>query len=101
MSYERILNFIIRKFKSYLPLGKRLEEIIDGKGEFIGGKGVSGPQKRSEEFHCDVCVTYYVKYFMYIGHVYMYFFIWSLFVNSSSFSFIRLSFFFFIRCYIY
>ena len=45
MSYERILNFIIRKFKSYLPRGKRLEKVIDGKGEFIGGKGVSGPQK--------------------------------------------------------
>ena len=41
MSYERILNFIIRKFKSYLPLGKRLEKIIGGQGEFIGGKGVS------------------------------------------------------------
>ena len=48
MSYERILNFIIRKFKSYLPQGKRLEKIIDGKGEFIGGKGVSGPQKRAQ-----------------------------------------------------
>ena len=40
-------------------------------GEFIGGKGVSGSQKRSEEFHCDGCVTYYVTYFIYIDHVYI------------------------------
>ena len=72
---------------------KWLEKIIDGNGEFIGGKGVSGPQKRSEEFHCNGCVTYYVTYFMFIDHVSMYFYIWSLFVNSSSF-FYSIAFFF-------
>ena len=36
-------KFQIRKFKSYFPQGKRLKKIIDGKGEFIDGKGVSGP----------------------------------------------------------
>ena len=78
-----------------MPQRKRFEKIIDGKGEFIGGKGVSGPQKRSEEFHCAGSVIYHVTYFMYIDHVYMYFYIWPLFVNNPSFFFIQLSFLFF------
>ena len=67
MSYEQILNLRIQKFKSYFPLGKRF--VIDGKSEIIDRKGVSAPQKRSEVFHCDGCVTYCVTYFMYIDHV--------------------------------
>ena len=54
-SYEHILNLIIRKVKSYFPLGKRL--VIDGKSEIIDRKGVSAPQKRSEVFHFDGFVT--------------------------------------------
>ena len=57
----------ILKFKSYFPQGKRL--VIDGKSEVSDGKGVSAPQKRSEVFHCDECVTYCVTYFVYIDHV--------------------------------
>ena len=64
-SYEQILNFIIRKFKRYFPLEKRLKKIIVGKGEFIDEKGVSDPQKRSEELHCDGCVTYCVTKFIF------------------------------------
>ena len=37
-SYEQILNLRIRKFQSYVPLGKRLA--IDGKSKIIDGKGV-------------------------------------------------------------
>ena len=73
MSYEQILNLRNRKFKSYFPLGKRF--VFDGKSEIIDRKGVSAPQKRSENFHCDGCVTYCVTYFMYIDHVYMYLYI--------------------------
>ena len=74
--------------------------MIDGKGEFIGGKGVSASQKRSEEFRYNGCVTYYVTYFMYIDHVDMYFYItfyeqFFIFFYSTFF----LSFLF--RCYIY
>ena len=42
-SYDQILKFKIRKFKSDFPLGKRLENVIYGKGS-------SAPQKRSEVF---------------------------------------------------
>ena len=98
-SYGQILNLIIWKFKCYFPLGKRL--VIDGKSEIIDGKGVSAPQKRSEVFHCDGCVTYCVTYFMYIDHVYMYLYIESIFVNSSSIFFYSTFFSFFLTLILY
>ena len=49
----------------YLLSVKRLEKIIDGNGEFIGGKGVSGPQKGSDEFYCDG-VRYILRFVLYV-----------------------------------
>ena len=69
-SYEQILDLRIRNFKSYFPLGKRLD--IDGQSEIIDGKGVSATQKRREVYHRDGCVTYYVTYYMYIDRVDIY-----------------------------
>ena len=77
-SYEQILYMKILKFKSYFPLGKLLA--IDGKSKVIDGKEVSAPQKRREGDGYVIC-------FIYIDHAYMYLYIKSIFVNSSSFFF--------------
>ena len=44
MSYERILKFIIRKFKSYLPLGKRLKKLLMEKANLLVEKASQAPR---------------------------------------------------------
>ena len=50
MSYERILNFIIRKFKSYLPLGKRLKKLLMEKANLLVEKASQAPRNVVKNF---------------------------------------------------
>ena len=50
MSYERILNFIIRKFKSYLPRGKRLKKLLMEKANLLVEKASQAPRNVVKNF---------------------------------------------------